>query len=77
MGTRNFILRRFVNYSSKNVFRYVLILFIGVFTMFPQIRYITLDEHYLVSYIPWVPTIIVGLLYILTLIECFYKQNNL
>lgn len=41
MKTRNFILRKLVFYSSKNVLRYSLILFATFITLLPNVRYIT------------------------------------
>ncbi len=73
----NPLLQMFGNFSNKSFFRLGLILIMLIFYLFPNSRYIVINDHYLISLIPIVLSSIVVLLYIMLLVECIKTKVKL
>ncbi len=66
----NPLLTMFKHFSDRNFYRIGSVSIMLIFYLIPSSKYLFINGHYLVSLIPVVLSLLVGLLYIFLLIEC-------
>lgn len=71
------MLRILKRLSDKNLFRIGSIGLVAILYLFPSFRYLAINEHYVISYIPIILSFIVGLCYIILLYECIKTRSKI